>query len=257
MPAIASLNGQASADCPSRLQAVWDILVFFAVNVLAHCLTMRDYPGQLLSATLWRSCRMAISPVTAGRESFEILEIFTKSAVKRWSQGDCTAAAMQGYSRFHHWAAYGGYYSIDAAIRSQAVAICVPEHYLEEVKRRSPWIQVTADSQKSVFMNGTTPTKDELDRIYLVPSCAHTVIAREIIPQGTGPKNAISLFQLVYTSFQLFYSDWSTIKKDGLSSPYVVAVPYLAMSSLNLLVNCLVASYTCVTILRPLVEGVC
>ena len=72
----------------------------------------------------------------------------------------------------------------------------------------------------------------------------------EVAPQSSFSKNCVAVFQLGYSAFQVFCSDWSTIRRDGLSSPYVAVIPYVLMSVVNLTVNTLVPTYAHVTILR-------
>lgn len=216
------------------------------INVFAHCLTMREFPGQQTSRTIVRAFYMVISPVSAGGESFQIFLIFIVASWRR-----CRLPSHQKPNSTIDWLAYGDDCPLDAAIRAQAVAICVPAEYAHEAneygaKLRNPSIQ------KIVFVDGQKPTEEELRNCRLVPALATTDSALQVVPQSAIVKNAVGIFQLAYSSFELFYGNWSTMRHQGLSSPYIVVVPYILMSFINLVVNLMIPSYPYVTILRPL-----
>jgi len=64
----------------------------------------------------------------------------------------------------------------------------------------------------------------------------------------------IALVQAVLSSRSLFLNYSTSILTDGLSSPYIVVVPYIFMSLVNILTNTLVTSYTQITMLPMAVE---
>ena len=59
----------------------------------------------------------------------------------------------------------------------------------------------------------------------------------------------IGILQLVLSGRQIYLHFQSSFREDGLSSPYVIVIPYFLMTVVNLLANMLVSSYTNITVL--------
>lgn len=68
-------------------------------------------------------------------------------------------------------------------------------------------------------------------------------------PTSSWLPQTIGIVQAILSSRQLYLNYSSSIVADGLSSPYVVVIPYIFMSIVNMVANALVNSYTQVTML--------
>lgn len=236
------------AGCPSRASAIWDVALFFFANILAHCLTMRDYPGQSTGDTIGRAVGMITAPVTSGSESISALYRFAQITHRRWKYST-------GRLRVRMYSTILGPRSpLELAINARNVFIVVPQQYLA-ASQRVHWAQ--PDKIENLTMR-TSDTKqvnwecrERLRRVpYLSVPSGNTAVCP--IPQSCAVKTVVTLFQLVYSAVILFQVNWSDIRTEGLSSPYVLIIPFLLMSFVNIMANIVIPSYIHIVVLTPL-----
>ena len=70
-------------------------------------------------------------------------------------------------------------------------------------------------------------------------------------PARNNIKTAFSILQLLYSSIQAYLKYRSTIHLQGLSCPYLIAIPYLYMSFINLIADLVQGTYTQIVVLTP------
>ena len=99
----------------------------------------------------------------------------------------------------------------------------------------------------------STPDRSTSDAVLysLPPTSRITTDSLRVFPSTKKLATAVALLQLVYTAFQVYMQYGVLIRDRGLSTPFIVAVPYLYMSFINLIANLVQGSYTYVTVIEP------
>ena len=72
-----------------------------------------------------------------------------------------------------------------------------------------------------------------------------------IFPASNKLNITFAILQLAYLAAQAYLQYEFTIHRQGLSSPYLIAIPYLYMSFINMIANLVQGSYTHITIIPP------
>jgi hypothetical protein len=70
-----------------------------------------------------------------------------------------------------------------------------------------------------------------------------------IYPSSSALSQVIAILQVALSARQLYFNYGESIRRRGISSPYIVVIPYMLMSLVNLMANAFVGTYTHVTIL--------
>jgi len=76
-------------------------------------------------------------------------------------------------------------------------------------------------------------------------------MALKLFPASNKLNTAFAILQLIYSLVQAFIQFDPLIRVQGLSSPFIIAIPYLYMSFINLMANLVQGSYTHTTIIPP------
>lgn len=243
--------GQFCATAGGIWPAVQALVTFYATNIFAHAATLHLRPGVSWKDNVRAVFRAVVEPVTAGEIAF--------SAIGRWllrlKEGDRKVTLT--------WAAGGD--SFEYAVTAGALAITVPLQYAPLLAER--WRRVTS-RENVIMLDHTTwkPTSEakrnepaEWKKLwkskryvaYILPPTArfpgyenHKIsTSSSVLPQIIGT------LQLVLSGRQIYLQFQTSFRKDGLSSPYVIVIPYFLMTLVNLLANMLVSSYTNITVL--------
>lgn len=239
-----------------HFQAAWSICKFFAINIIAHCLTMRGSHGQPLTVTAYRAFAMIIGPVIAGEESFTRLIAFLIAAKRAYTSDRTSTSAIGRLWRLRKIVIVDFSMALEKTCNAGAVAIYVLNLYRKDAESLG-WRCGNFAPCQCLTMSGRVV--NELDGLNTVPFMAkvtETGKERVIIPQTSAIQTIVAFFQVFYSSVELFGSHWPMIRQLGLSSPYLLVIPYAFMSLVNLLVNALIPSYSCVTVLDPICSNV-
>lgn len=231
--------------------AIQSLVTFYATNIFAHAATLHLRPGVSWKDNVRAVFRAVVEPVTAGEVAF--------SAIGRWlvrlREGDRRVTLT--------WAAGGD--SFEYAVTAGALAITVPLQYAPLLAER--WRRVT--SRENVIMLDHTTWKPTPEAKINEPVgwkklWKSTRYVPYILPPTTrfpGYENhkistsssvlpqIIGTLQLILSGRQIYLHFRSSFREDGLSSPYVIVIPYFLMTLVNLLANMLVSSYTNITVL--------
>lgn len=148
--------------------------------------------------------------------------------------------------------------ALEKAINASAVAIEVPQKYHSQASKagwRTPRSGMMFGKRQILTISADTVDDETRKRLFIVPSMAQANqigTARVIIPQMSFAQTAVAFFQVLYSSVELFGNHWSSIRQQGISSPYVLVIAYALMSLINLLVNIIIPSYPYVSVLDPI-----
>lgn len=237
--------------------AIQALVTFYATNIFAHAATLHLLPGVSWKDNVRCVFRAILEPVTAGEVAF--------GSIGRW-----LVRLQEGNRKVTlTWAAGGD--SFEYAATAGALAITVPLRYAPLLAER--WRRVT--SRENVVMldhSSWKPSSDvkanepsEWKRLwkskryvpYILPPTTRfpgyenyqISNSSSVLPQIIGT------VQLVLSGRQIYLQSKTSIREDGLSSPYVIVIPYFLMTIVNLFTNMLVGSYTNITVL-PMAKDV-
>jgi len=181
---------------------------------------------------------MVLGPVGEGVQSFNSIVLF---AVKI-GRGD--------------WPTIRRPTSPHDVISAGAMAIRVPTRFTElldygpygwkRVTQDTPICEFGADAVNDLLVDAVICRLPPLSRI--TPGTAMP----PLFPASNKLNTAFAILQLVYSAAQAYMQYEILIFAQGLSSPYLIAIPYLYMSFLNMIANLVQGSYTHVTIIPPL-----
>lgn len=125
--------------------------------------------------------------------------------------------------------------------------------------------QIIHNTQHSLFIDhqsaryshqfGSNEGKTKIPQYlqFILPAMTKVVFAKDLkfYPNSNTSTAILTMVQFIYGIIQLSSDGSSSFKHTGLSSPYIVILPYLLMS-FNLVANILNGSYPYVLVLRPL-----
>jgi hypothetical protein len=257
-PTLASVRPRdASSTGGGTGQAILSFFEFLAANIIAHTATIRIPAGTNFADSVQRVMTALVLPVSAGDPAFR--------ALGRWATHWRYPYRQKGIPWYA--SAFGGDKLQDAGT-SGAVAICVPLEFAPLLAGR--WERVTPQ-RRAVFLDGTdfwharrkrpelpfrTPAPSEIFPrycLFILPSNTrfdyNHYKANKISPSGSVLTYVVAIVQIILSARQLNLNYGSSITDNGLSSPYLVVVPYMLMSVINLIASVFVGSYRQVTVL--------
>ena len=144
------------------------------------------------------------------------------------------------------------------AISAGAIAIRIPIRFISVIpeepfgwRKLNRNIPIDADPSISA-------TDDNVCVLYSLPwNCRFRTPpeALSLYTASNKVKSTLAILQLRYSSFQAYIQYEPLINCQGLSSPFLIAIPHLQMSCVNLLANLVQGSYTHVTVIPPAVPA--
>ena len=246
------VNATSTGLCSSRggiWPAVQGLLGFLVTNIFAHAATIYLAPGTDLEKTIWMVYQALLLPVKAGDGAFH--------ALGRWWLRRNTLDI------FH---LFGGY-SFEDAATAGAIAVSIPlrfapllhgrwdsvEHQrLVMLDNKEFWHSDDADYHS---IGNETPFKisNRSSRFvpFILPSRTKFPNYKDyqVSPQSSGLVYTVAVIQLVLSIRQIYQQHNNSIEANGLSSPFLVVVPYMVMTFVNLMANMFVGSYTQIIVL--------
>src|SRR5579859_6885630 len=231
------------------------ILSFLTVCVL-HVTTRHAPLPESFSVSLRHIIEMLLSPVSGTIAStISICNIFAALTTKRRNR---SGAARQ----------------LADAISAGAIVIQIPRRFLSMLNEHCSWRPLSHQiSDQQIFWqtdqrNGANAPPRNTH--YGITSTARDVFSEEPMLYSLPPTSritcntlvqvfrssnkiviAVTLLQLIYTAFKVYIQYGMLIRDRGLSTPFLVAIPYLYMSFVNLIANLVQGSYTHVTTIEP------
>lgn len=228
------------------------LITFLTTNIFAHAATIYLVPGSDASLTVVTVFQALLLPVNAGDFAIHAISRYVRRLRKR------QIGVMN---------AIGGFTFEDAATAG-AIAISVPLRFAPLLQGR--WDSVT-DQQRLVMLDneefwhgedwgprgnpGGLPFDVSAKEFRYIPYILPPTTKfpgyanYKISPQSSALPKVIAIIQLVLSVRSIYLKYDSSIVAFGLSSPFLVVVPYLLMTLVNLLANTLVGSYTQVVVL--------
>jgi len=219
---------------------------FLVTNIFAHAATIHLPSGLSSTSTILAIITSIFLPVFAGDRAFH--------SINRWGARLITGKMGIGD-------AFGGSTLEDGAT-SGVVVICVPLRFAPVLCGR--WSRVTTDQNTTTLNNAIfwQPAANphlpfKVDGIFpkyvpfvLPPATRFPGYQNyRISPSSAGLGQIIAVVQIVLSARQLYLNYSTSLLSDGVSSPYVFVIPYILMSTVNLITNTLVGSYTQATVL--------
>ena len=223
------------------------LIAFVVTNIIAHAATIRLPAGANRSSIMLRILAAIVQPVTAGDVAFR--------ALWRW------ATRWRNPRRLI--TAFGGDKLEDAATAG-ALAISIPLTFAPLLVGR--WEMVDNSRKITVLGNrkyfGSPDGKRQLPFKpvatypryipFIVPSDTvfqPRLAAIRIPPSSSALSHIIAIGQAGLSARQLYLNYGYSITAQGLSSPYLVVIPYMLMSMVNFVANTLVSNFRRVTII--------
>jgi hypothetical protein len=223
-------------------------VTFLVTNIVAHAATIHLPVGVDTVTNVQAVLAAIFMPVFAGDRAF--------NSINRWF-----ARLFKKQMAFKD--IFGGGTFEDAAV-SGVVAISVPLRFAPLVARR--WDTATTSQNITMLDNklywppSTTtapvlPFKvsgklEQYVPFILPPTTKFPGYANyRLSPTSSWLPQIVGIVQAVLSSRQLFVNYTSSVVADGLSSPYLIVLPYIFMSIVNMISNTLVNSYLQVTML--------
>jgi hypothetical protein len=209
---------------PVNYAAISNVIVLLVGTFSLHVMTAHVATPESSRTVAARVVSMTLSPITAGIASFNTIFV----SLLRVLRDECPTP-------------------IQRALAAGSLAIHIPhrlevEHTLERVPRGVPF-------------NASEELDNPAETIYYVPWTARLVDNHygHVAPGSPIRNNlatVLALIQLFYTVFKAYIDYSPAIEDMGLSSPYILVLPYLWASFLNLVANLLQGSYSHVTVLE-------
>jgi hypothetical protein len=213
-------------------------IIAFIIGILfIHITTAHAHITVPLRESLGHTIAMILSPITSGIASGHVTALFARRGVF------CRRLPCFQYS-----------------ISAGAIGIWIPHEFVHNLSTSHlGWRRVeygTLVSMRGII--GRLQTKDTSHGrpvLFVIPRTSHVVDNRYnyLSPCSTSNKVAISLalIQLIWSTYTA-YSQYAPLIRDrGLSSPFLIAIPFLYMNFLNLIANLVEGSYPYVTVLPP------
>jgi hypothetical protein len=241
-------NGNSCAYGRGIWSSVQSFVVFLATNIVAHAITIYLAPGTDLFTSVYKVYQALLLPVKAGDGA--------SHAIWRYMQRSKTLRGSHVIGGSH----------FEDAVTAGAIAVVVPLQYAPLLKGRWDSVQhqrlVMLDNKK--FWYGAQDTRREFKNLPFTINDSHSRYVPFILPPRTtfpdyeeyriaSQSNAlariVAIAQLVLSTWQLVLHYGNSMAKNGLASPFLVVVPYLLMTFINLVANVLVGSYPQVTVL--------
>lgn len=231
---------------------VWSVtqalIEFLATNILAHAATIRIPAGTNMEDSFRRVVTALVLPVSAGDAAFRALGRWTGC----WIKSKKLTPPVGGKG-------------LEAAAISGAVAICVPLEFAPLLAGR--WEQPQNQRRVVLLDGGDFWHSDGKSRdlpfkpIQTFPRYVPFIVSsktkflgekykkKTISPSSSTLSGVVAVVQIVLSIRQLYLNYGSSITDVGLSSPYLVVIPYILMSLVNLTAGILISSYRQVTVL--------
>jgi hypothetical protein len=189
--------------------------------------------GELLG----RVVAMILSPVTSGVASVHAIALFARRGL--------FCCRLPGFQ-----------YAISAG----AIGIWIPRDFVTDFPNSHlGWRRVANGTQVSmrgiIWKLRTDCASDRRSVLFVIPRTSRVVDNRYnyLSPRSTSNKVSISLalIQLIWSTFTAYTQYAPLIRDRGLSSPFLIALPFLYMNFLNLIANLVEGSYPYITVLPP------
>ncbi|KAL6307253.1 hypothetical protein BKA93DRAFT_96399 [Sparassis latifolia] len=231
----------------SNLNVAWNIILFFGANIIAHALTITIRSGQKAWKTFLVSCGVIFSPFIVRMNYSEAMMDVLDAWRNRWRE----ARTDISWKERLHVAIFGNKDSrwpLQTAIDSGAVAIEVPKDRRAQAEA-AHWQVVDMEEGIALFVDGLAVSEETEYR--LIPVGAKSESEIQVAPSSSVLKTVVTIAQLLYTSIELYQSYDRDVRMNGLSSPFIVIIPYVVGSFMNLIINIFLVSYPYVVVMRP------
>jgi len=253
---INTTNTTATGFCSTKdglWPAVQALIAFLTTNIFAHAATLYLAPGADLSLIVFSAFQAILLPVSAGDYATHVLGRYCRR-LRKW---------QIPFSNI-----FGGFKFEDAATAG-AIAISVPLKFVPLLQGR--WDSIVHNRQHLVMLDNEDFWHREVWAVeapqnklpftvngkfyryvpFLLPPTTKFTGYKEykISPQSNWLPGIIAVIQLFLSGRSLYNKHRTSLQTFGLSSPYLVVVPYLLMTCINLLANILVGSYAQIVVL--------
>ena len=222
-------------------------LVSFVIYVfIIPVLTAHTPTPQSLDEVLGQTVSMILSPISSSVSAFNASVMFALKIV-RGNSAICGGGART---------------PLHDAISAGAIAIRIPIRFVSVIPEDPfGWRKLndgipTDETHPSSGSTGNNSTEESV--LYSLPwDCRfRSPQAPTVYPASNKLKSTLAILQLAYSSFQAYMQYEPVVVCQGLSSPFLIAIPHLYMSSVNLIASLVQGSYTHVTVIRPTRSGV-
>ena len=218
------------------------VALFFIGVCIVHTMTTPVPIPNPIGDTWCQALSMILGPVGVGCSSFNSIVIL---AVK---------IARRKCGTFNNHVPHD-------AISAGALAIRIPRRFTgaivispfgwRKLKNGIPLIDIDAHAFATRSYDPTPRNGEDDTILYCLPPTSRVNMSIKLFPATNKLNSAFAILQLIYSLVQAYIQFDPLIRIQGLSSPFIIAIPYLYMSLINLMANLAQGSYTHVTIIPP------
>lgn len=224
---------------------VVQVAVFFVGICLVHTVTAHVPIPTCIDDSLGRFFSMILGPIGSGAASFNSIFLFSV----KMGRGN--------------WFCRRNWSSLHDAISAGAVVIRIPVRFTP-VLNESPfdWRRVKDCVPKidgNTFHQHSPSRENPNDETVLCSLPANSRLTTNSVkpfPSSNKLNTVFAILQLVYSAAQAYIQYEPMIRNQGLSSPFIIAIPYLYMNFINLIANLVQGSYMHITIIPPTVTEI-
>jgi hypothetical protein len=237
--------------------ATQTLIAFLGTNIIAHAATVRLPAGASRGFKMFSIVVVILQPVFAGEVALHSVSRWWKRWRQRWRQ---ERPGKEGKT----WITLSRGYRLEDAATSGAVAIFIPLQFVPLVKGR--WDQISVGKHTKTTLLGDYPVPHAKKIGLPFKPAAHfpryvpfavppntkfkgELARRRIHPSSSVLSYIIGLAQAGVSARQLYLNYKAFVGVEGLSSPYLVVIPYMLMSLVNLIANLLLSNFRQVTII--------
>lgn len=225
----------------SNFNPCTQVILFFAGVCILHTHTVHAPIPTCIKQSSGRFIAMIIGPISTGTPSLNSIVIFVariKNGDVPWYRHRCQPKSVQD------------------AISAHAIGIRIPNRF-EKVIDERPFGWGKVEKGVPVFeassANASTQQNHPIDMTLYTPPPLSRITHNhpQVFPTSSKLSTSSAILQLIYSTFQGYEQYEVLIRNQGLSSPFIVALPYLYMSFINLVANLVQGSYSHVTAIPP------
>jgi hypothetical protein len=224
-PPNTNIAGASDTSTLDEYAAIAKVVVLFVGTWILHAMTAHVPTPESLRNAVVRNLSMIFSPITTGVSSFNTIFIIAQN----FYHDDPVSESRQ-------------------ALSASAYAVRIPRQFATGLA--SGWIQLGIGVPRIDYDTHSTETESVIVHLPRTARFTDDRYHRFMpTPSSNRLSTSIALIQLSFTTLQAYLDFGPTIRSRGLSSPYIVLIPYIYVSFLNLVANLLQPTYFQIAIL--------
>jgi hypothetical protein len=255
-------NGDPNLACTD---ATWQsIVVFLLANYVAHCATVKAYPGESTGSLVRATFFALLQPVSGTLRAVDSIRRHSRLKGTNDLQRAARAGALCMVVRTSDWKPQAGDVIKGVKIERQpsrrmdapqewklAAPVCLTDKFVRypHLLTRRGWFEIHGSYQLPEGYGFETAPSDTLLR-QISPDDNSRAIHVTICANSNLLKSFVAILQALYAAYTLYHARGKQIAQFGYASYGLTVVPYLIMSILNLVSQLLNPDYPTLFIIR-------